>query len=335
MAKRTNKMIEEDCKRIKEAAKTATSFKELEQLTGLSYSAINTTLQKHPIIQKRIKEQIANNKELIVLPGNFTSQGDVKVDDTENGKKYVIDASISGVDSILEFISNRINEGHKIVFTSVSIHEFTKLQLGNDQSGFDARHILNSAAENPDNFETVLIDENYESPDDCIIQYCAKEKENVVLLTSDKNMALRARCLDVEVQFLKKATKTSAPIPPPKRYFDNNKHQISLCTLYPAFFAYGQLIINEFTTSTRAIAVWSGNSIYTNGTKQLMIGDDVLVASKKLNYITFAHYKVKYIRPQDNCEFIYSARVYNKEDVKHLNKDYKSFVNDFKIKCDL
>lgn len=61
--KRTQKEIEKDSKRIKEAAKTATTMKELENLTGLSYAMINTTLSKHPTIFKRIKEQLAVNKE--------------------------------------------------------------------------------------------------------------------------------------------------------------------------------------------------------------------------------------------------------------------------------
>lgn len=61
--KRTQKEIEKDSKRIKEAAKTATTMKELENLTGLSYAMINTTLSKHPTIFKRIKEQLVVNKE--------------------------------------------------------------------------------------------------------------------------------------------------------------------------------------------------------------------------------------------------------------------------------
>lgn len=61
--KRTQKEIEKDCKRLKEAAKTATTMKELENLTGLSYVMINTTLSKHPIMFKRIKEQLAVNKK--------------------------------------------------------------------------------------------------------------------------------------------------------------------------------------------------------------------------------------------------------------------------------
>ena len=44
MAKRTAKEIEADVKRLKEAAKSAKSLKDLERKTGLSYAMINTTL---------------------------------------------------------------------------------------------------------------------------------------------------------------------------------------------------------------------------------------------------------------------------------------------------
>lgn len=52
-----------DCKRLKEAAKKATSIKDLERETGLSYAMINTTLSKHPTIFKRIKTQLVINQE--------------------------------------------------------------------------------------------------------------------------------------------------------------------------------------------------------------------------------------------------------------------------------
>lgn len=51
--KRTQKEIEKDCKRIKEAAKVATSLKDIERATNLSYAEINTTMRKHPTIFKR------------------------------------------------------------------------------------------------------------------------------------------------------------------------------------------------------------------------------------------------------------------------------------------
>lgn len=61
--RRTPQEVERDCERLKEAAKTATTIKELERVTGLSYFMIQSTLSKHPVIFKQIKELLASNKE--------------------------------------------------------------------------------------------------------------------------------------------------------------------------------------------------------------------------------------------------------------------------------
>lgn len=63
MNKRTNKEIEMDTQRIKEAAKTAKSFKELAALTGLTAQKVKTTLTRHPIIYKRIVASLEDNKK--------------------------------------------------------------------------------------------------------------------------------------------------------------------------------------------------------------------------------------------------------------------------------
>lgn len=61
--KRTMQQIEKDFKVIRKVAQTATSMKELENITGLSVQMINTTLSKHPVVSKRIKEQLNLNKQ--------------------------------------------------------------------------------------------------------------------------------------------------------------------------------------------------------------------------------------------------------------------------------
>ena len=42
-------------------------------------------------------------------------------------------------------------------------------------------------------FECVVIDETLETPDDCIIKYCAGNKSNVILFTADKTMDLKQK----------------------------------------------------------------------------------------------------------------------------------------------
>ena len=57
MARRTQKQIEQDFRKIREAAKTAESFKDLEKITGLSYSMIiiiNSINTHHSCVQKSL-----------------------------------------------------------------------------------------------------------------------------------------------------------------------------------------------------------------------------------------------------------------------------------------
>ena len=67
MEKRNNKQIELDVKAIQEAAKTATSLKEVSEITGLSYPKVTTSLSRHPIIRKRVFASLEANKVSVPL----------------------------------------------------------------------------------------------------------------------------------------------------------------------------------------------------------------------------------------------------------------------------
>lgn len=87
MAKRTAKEIEKDCKKIREAAKTAKSIKDIERATNLSYAEINTTMSKHPTIFKRIKQQIAVNKEQAQIEKKNEKEALIKTEKKARPKK--------------------------------------------------------------------------------------------------------------------------------------------------------------------------------------------------------------------------------------------------------
>lgn len=355
--KRTQKEIEKDCKRIKEAAKVATSLKDIEKTTNLSYSEINTTMQKHPIIFKRIKEQLIINKaqaEIEIIRKKALAKSEEKarlkverevkkvsktkiipqsIKDESNitkklVKNYVIDASITGIKSLRDNISKICASNSKIILTSITIKELEKMQKFNDPQGIDARHILALAAENYTSFETVLIDETFDTPDDCIVHYCAENKNHVTLLTSDKTMALKARMHDVQVHYLKQDL-SSANNPIVKQF--NSK----IKTLFPARRIANKLLISGFHTNTLSIRVYSDGIEYTDGVIELKIGDDVFIASKKLDYITFAHYKMISLYSENNCELIYSKRFYDYNNIDVSKATYKAFLKDFKCRHNL
>ena len=65
----------------------------------------------------------------------------------------------------------------------------------------------------------------------CIVKYCAEHKEQVILMTADKTMALKARMYGVKTKYLKQ--------------IDN------VCTLFVAKRIKNQLCISDFNTEFR------------------------------------------------------------------------------------
>lgn len=338
MAKRTAKEIEADVKRLKEAAKTAKSLKDLERETGLSYAMINTTLSKHPTIFKRIKVQLAINLENAELELKKKKKKEEKAKKivTKKNKEtaenqsftgYVIDSSITGIENLEEILSKIFLTNKKIILTSITIKELEKLQTIKDVKSKDARYILALAAENPKSFESVLIDETLNTPDDCIIKYCADNKEKVTLLTADKTMAINARMYGVNAEYFKHTYNSNTNTNQPA----NSK----ISTLIPAKRIGSKLLISNFHTNTLSICIQSNGKKYNDGIRELHVGDDVFISSKKVDYITFAHYKMISTYAEDNCELIFSKRFYDYNDLDVTNQDYKSFLEDFKLRHNL
>lgn len=168
------------------------------------------------------------------------------------------------------------------------------MQKFKDIDGNDARYILALAAENSNSFENVLIDETLDTPDDCIIKYCADNKDRVTLLTSDKTMALKARMYAVQVKYFKQTKNSSTNTMPRINYPTNSK----IRTLIPASRIGNQLLISNFHTHNMSICVCSNGLEYTDGIKELKVGDDVFIATKRqiishLHTIEWCRYMLK------------------------------------------
>lgn len=314
MAKRTQKQIEADFQRIYELVKTThlTSYKEIAEATNLSTTEIKTSLSKHPQEMEEVLERLRCNKKGI-KSNNQVSKLESSIH-FESG--YVIDASICGSVFLMERISEICKKGDKIILTSITISELEALQKINDNAGIDARHILAMAAENEEDFIPVLIDETSKTPDDCIVKYCAEHKEQVTLMTADKTMALKARMYGVKTKYL--------------RQIDN------VCTLFVAKRIKNQLCISDFNTEFRSIEVISSGLKVNDGIFNLKPGDDVYLVTRKADYLTFAHYQMISVLDENNCMLVYSARIYEPEEISDLpNAEYRRMVQDFRQRISL
>lgn len=325
MARRTQKQIENDYKMIKEISKKATSMKELSDMTGLSYAQIKVCLAEHPIVERRIKGKLRNNA---------TSSNSKKEDTHSNVKKesitqYVIDASVVGKENIKNTLGKILTiENSKIVLTSITIKELKNIEeypqmhkVPKNLDSKDATYIFNLAIENIDKFESVAIDESVGTPDDCIIKYCADHKENLVLLTGDKEMCLKARMYGIQSEYFKK--EQSAEEVKPNGYRKIN-------TLWDADIIGANLYINTYKNKNKSICVYSDGIKHEEKMCKLNIGDDIYIAVQKDTYIVFAHYRLLLLSSKDNCELIYSRRICNSNEISRLpNSFYKNFIKDF------
>lgn len=91
MEKRSKIKIEKDVAAIKEAAKTASTLKELAQMVGLTPQKVNTSLASHPIIKKRVLAALEANKaksKEVSVPTTNTSIS--KVNSTQEINSIVI-----------------------------------------------------------------------------------------------------------------------------------------------------------------------------------------------------------------------------------------------------
>lgn len=111
--------------------------------------------------------------------------------------------------------------------------------------------------------------------------------------------------------------------------FDTNS---KISTLFPANRIGNKLLISKFLTPTMSIRVCSNSLEYNDGIIELNVGDDVFIATKKPDYITFAHYKIISLYSENNCELIYSKRFYDYNDIDVPEIAYKSFIKDFKLR---
>ncbi len=368
MVKRNFNEVEKDYRRIKKVVDTTpvTSIKDIAEATNLSVAEVNTSLLRHPQIKEKIllqleknrnerkakrkaekeaqkakekaqeKTQISENKaeskqefrlknEALEVKNNAEQQAKTESEskqDTEYDVGYVIDASITGIENLRAILSDLCHKNNtKLILTSMTIKELDKLQKIKDIQGYDAIFIMDMALENDDCFLNVLIDESLDTPDDCIVKYCIDHKDKVVLLTSDKRMALDAKSRGVKTQYFKQ---TSAK----KQSSANTVSRKN--TLLIARKLGEQLFVTALHNNRISIMVISNGIEHIEGVCELKIGDDVYLATKRLEYLTFAHYQITSLEAVNNCNLIFSKRIYYTAEIKTLPKSsYVSFMSDF------
>lgn len=281
--------------------------------------------------------------------------------------KYVIDASITGTKDLKEKIYEII-EKNSIILTSVTVKELIKLEKFSDCPGMDAKFILGLAAERESNFLNILINEEFDKPDNAIIAYCAENKEDVILLTSDREMTLNARMRGVKVEYIKQTPqfnisknelgfKSNGYI---NKYYEkrgntygmkvnnyfqrpkyrnsvpnklfSNQVQDKAITLKDIFVQNGKLDIICYQKYDKAVCVYSDGIFYQSGIKEIKIGDEILIAKRhdEEGYTTFSDFVITSLEDKRNAILKDSKRIYSdSNDIKIQDKRHLEFVKNF------
>ena len=227
-------------------------------------------------------------------------------------KKCVIDASILDTEGIVKRLENC---QEKVVITSTTRTELEQFQnTAQDYLGKVATIILTIAVKNPEKFESVQIDESVGIPDDCIVNYCAINKEDVYLLTADKVMTLKARSFGVETEYLPK--------------IGNENGIIQSLRIFRK--VGNSFFLSDFGMENVSIELISDGKVYTNGIRKINVGDDILIAKKTKNgYINLRDYHIIEEANEENSKIRWSRSICSdcpEEDLEEIPDIYASFI---------
>lgn len=371
--RRSKEQIFDDYLIIKKAAETAKSWSEIEKLTGLSYSKIMSTLRFHPdeaqevyaLLQKNAKTVLENledneqqkDKDIAVekTAQNFAEYITSKLENTvfdelQPRKKYVIDTSICEFEKLDELLFRILYLRAPIVVPSIVNDELEKLSHGNDEVAYKARVVMRWVASMPEIFKPVYVQqEEHEIPDESIIRYCKEHEKNIVLLTSDKHMAIDARAKGVKSIYilksfkqdfkniLKRINKTETEAENANKEEKVTTKEINIiedktpndevpkielpaiqklskmpkCTLPFGYFKGGVLTIKKetFKRRTPLIGVRYFDKLYWKGPTQLSEGMEVFIVKRENLKLVFECYLITTISFQDNCVKVFSDTI--------------------------
>lgn len=308
MKKRTKEEIIKDSERILKCAEIACSFKEIANLTALTEGRVYYTLYKQGI-RAEVKEKIRQNM----------------MKKAKKPKKIVLDASLSGTTDIIEKIKEQIKKKKMFIITTLSNIEFKKMSEISDYPGRKAREITNLALTYPSNFEFVLLEKfPWETVDDVIIKFA--KKNEAILWTADKEMALNAQAFEVETVFFKINNQKDMP----------QKHYSGRNTLFNSYMKDGELYFDmNDSHKNKYCELIKDSYIYTTGVHKLNYGDEIYIAKRRKGSIILEHYKVIAITDKANVRMIYHYYIKRRRDIQKIQKDYIVFAKDAIYRFDL
>lgn len=170
---------------IVEASLKVPNFLELSKKIKVPYVSLMARIKEETDLEKEVIRNFQANRSEVVY--------------------NVMDTSLTGCKNPIDEVKTLISKGERIVIVSPVLKELTNnIKHFADLCASNSRNVMSMACADSENFENVLVEENPAFiPDDQILQFCMENNKisNIVLLTADKELCLKARQYMINVKF--------------------------------------------------------------------------------------------------------------------------------------
>lgn len=244
----------------------------------------------------------------------------------------VVDTSVMRISGIVDYIINLTKNGRKVIILDCVQEELDSLKEFpiEDLSKQNARKFLTYIVENQKYFLKRSAGCVFRDNDNNILKYCNKHKEDVILFTCDKNLALNCSRQDIVYRYFDKDLDTSKE----ENIKAYKKERIG--NFYQAQIENGKLKIFNHNDERHIAVIRDGHLFETEDGFELMLDDQAMVAIKKRNtnigkdYIAFAAYTVRSLSSINNVNIDYTHQFYDVYEIEKLkNENFKNFLLDY------
>ena len=318
--------------KILEASETCKSFAELSKATGFSDFIIKNTLSKFPDEEAMVRENLDKNRPSQAT----TAKVEKNISASKNDNNFsiaMLDTSVYGLDNIFEILEEYAREGKILGITDVVLEELANLQKTMDTKGKCACNFLYIIMDNLSAFQLFEVKHNMlerETIDEAIIRATLDLGKKALLLTSDKEMYIKAALKGVKAKYLLSSKKRENKFEfnlEETREKSKEHRKIKAKTFIDAHEENGKLFFIRKKRKTQLVKIFSKSGEEKYGDKiELEIGDHVFICTKREDYIRFLDYEVYFLK-EDGFLERYSTKSYNCDVTVNVeNHDYKKVI---------
>lgn len=316
---------------VKLASQDCNTIAEITEITDYSRYILKQLFKRFPDEEKKIKENLAKNKAANKTSCKAEKPKTISQNDDEFSI-VMLDTSVNHVNNIFRILEKYVQDGKTLGITDVVLEELAALQKFND--GRDACNFLHIIMNNISSFKLFEVKHSMtekETVDEAIIRTTLNWKDETLLLTSDKEMYIKATLKGGNVKYLSLDSEEK-----PKAIFNVNKaakpkiiNKKYLVNLVDVVVENMQAIYVEKNRPNQITKIFSRKGEEKHGNRiKLEVGDHIFICTAKEDCITFADYET-YDLTQNSFHMRFNNRLYHFEtEVNVAIPEYKKFIEE-------